>query len=119
MNEIITDTQNRYIFMIVNTVPTDYVVWNVNFREMFNGRCIIPLVQEDKNYHVNTKSMKALEVSVEEFNMMIEATRWFHDLKHAKTYIKRYSNSANVSVQRRIKYANMFIAVMDKYYIQK
>ena len=67
------------IFDIVEKIPAGFFVWNIG--ENMGSNEYIPLAQdlhpEDKeNFEINTNTLKAIKLSVEEVNALRQAASW-------------------------------------------
>ena len=49
---------DKYTFELIEKIPKGYDIWNIG-KHMING--YLPLCQCDKDYHVNTDTLKAIK----------------------------------------------------------
>jgi len=91
-NKIIsTSLWNTDVFEIVEKIPSNYLVWNIG--ENMGTDCYIPICQmlhpENKeDFSINRDTLKAVQVTPEEFKKLQKAAYGVSNLKVAEKALK-------------------------------
>ena len=101
------------VFEIVEKIPAGFFVWNIG--ENMGSNEYIPLAQdlhpEDKeNFEINTSTLKAIKLSLEEVNALRQAASWGVNNKDtAEKALKSKRTSYNAERKRKAATATLEI----------
>ncbi|MGX8835305.1 hypothetical protein ACWG0P_13980 [Amedibacillus sp. YH-ame6] len=111
-----TIIEGNHEFEIVESIPSDYVIWNIEFIDGY-----IPLCQlYNKNgigmFDVRTETLKAFKFENEEERKILKkCVMWGGSSpRECKKYIKRYSKSKKAHTLAKIELYKKGLEVMKK-----
>lgn len=96
-------------FEIVESVPHNYVIWNIG-KNMEDG--YLPLCEREKeSYNINVNTLKAIKLKDAQV-ILAAIGNGQNTIKKMETYVKKYSKSKNKLTLLRVKRIKKALEIM-------